>query len=297
MDTKEPLLRSDWAIYRGGAVFFEGTEDCALEDSFIDQVGGNAVFVNHYNRRITVRGCRIAKAGASGIGFFGDPQAARNPLFNYNQVNRSSRTSTARPVPKQQLSGRLPGGRLPDLSDRPRGKTDRRSADRSGPGHHHPPLLDLRHAARRHQHRRRLLGRARHRVLRRVRHREGNRRPRLVQLLGTRPVLAAQHRRGQRLGEGSPRTAAPRRRPSPSSWPTTAGAATTAGTSTSTTVHPSTSSPTTSACVAASRTAKATGVSSKTTSRSAPGCTRMSGMPRAATSSAVTSSGASISPH
>lgn len=88
MDTKEPLLRTDWAIYRGGAVFFEGTEDCALEDSFLDQVGGNAVFVNHYNRRVTVRGCHVARAGASGICFVGDPQAARNPLFNYAQVNR-----------------------------------------------------------------------------------------------------------------------------------------------------------------------------------------------------------------
>ena len=88
MDTREPLLRTDWAIYRGGAVFFEGTEDCALEDSFLDQLGGNAVFVNHYNRRVTVRGCQIAKAGASGVCFVGDPQAARNPLFNYSQVNK-----------------------------------------------------------------------------------------------------------------------------------------------------------------------------------------------------------------
>jgi len=88
MDTKEPLLRTDWAIYRGGAVFFEGSEDCALEDSFIDQVGGNAVFVNNYNRRVTIRGCQIAKSGASGVCFVGDQQAARNPLSNYNQVNR-----------------------------------------------------------------------------------------------------------------------------------------------------------------------------------------------------------------
>jgi len=88
MDTKEPLLRTDWAIYRGGAVFFEGAEDCALEDCYLDQVGGNAVFVNGYNRRVTIRGCQIAKAGASGVSFVGDPQAARNPLFNYNQVNK-----------------------------------------------------------------------------------------------------------------------------------------------------------------------------------------------------------------
>ncbi|MEO8616190.1 MAG: PDZ domain-containing protein, partial [Luteolibacter sp.] len=86
MDTREPLLRSDWAIYRGGAVFFNGAEDCALLDGFIDQVGGNAVFVNNYNRRVTIRGTQIAKAGASGICFVGDPQAARSPLFNYDRV-------------------------------------------------------------------------------------------------------------------------------------------------------------------------------------------------------------------
>jgi hypothetical protein len=88
METKEPLLRSDWAIYRGGAIFFQGTEDCTLENSFLDQVGGNAVFINDYNRRVAVRACRIAKAGASGVCFVGDPQAARNPLFNYSRVNK-----------------------------------------------------------------------------------------------------------------------------------------------------------------------------------------------------------------
>ena len=88
MDTREPLVRTDWSIYRGGAIFFNGAEDCALEDSFIDQVGGNAVFVNNYNRRVTIRGTQIAKAGASGICFIGDPQAVRSPLFNYYQTHQ-----------------------------------------------------------------------------------------------------------------------------------------------------------------------------------------------------------------
>ena len=88
MDTREPLLRSDWAIYRGGAILFNGAEDCAVEDSFIDQVGGNAIFVNNYNRRIAVRGTHIARAGANGICFVGDPQAARSPLFNYQQTHQ-----------------------------------------------------------------------------------------------------------------------------------------------------------------------------------------------------------------
>jgi hypothetical protein len=88
MDTKEPLLRTDWAIYRGGAIFFNGAEDCAVEDSFLDQLGGNAIFVNNYNRRIAIRGCHIVKAGANGVCFVGDPNAAHNPLFNYNQRNK-----------------------------------------------------------------------------------------------------------------------------------------------------------------------------------------------------------------
>jgi hypothetical protein len=79
MENKEPLVRSDWTTYRGGAVFFTGTEDCALEDCFLDQVGGNAVFVNGYNRRVVVRGCHIARAGGNGVAFVGDRDAARVP--------------------------------------------------------------------------------------------------------------------------------------------------------------------------------------------------------------------------
>ena len=85
METKEPLLRSDWTICRGGAVVFEGAEDCAIADCEFDQVGGNAVFVSNYNRRIAVRGTHIHGAGASGICFVGDPNSVRNPLFEYGQ--------------------------------------------------------------------------------------------------------------------------------------------------------------------------------------------------------------------
>lgn len=85
MENKEPLLRSDWTVYRGGAVVFEGAEDCAIEDCTFDQLGGNTVFVNHYNRRITVRRCLLKDSGANGVAFVGDPAAVRSPLFNYGQ--------------------------------------------------------------------------------------------------------------------------------------------------------------------------------------------------------------------
>ena len=86
MDTKEPLLRSDWTIYRGGALLLTGTEDISILDSLFDQVGGNAVFVNMYNRRALIRGCHIRDAGASGVLFVGDPDAVRDPLFEYSQT-------------------------------------------------------------------------------------------------------------------------------------------------------------------------------------------------------------------
>jgi hypothetical protein len=87
MDTKEPLLRSDWAIYRGGAFMLTGTEDVSILDCEFDQVGGNAIFVNKYNRRTLVRGCHIHDVGASGVCFVGDPGAVRNPLFEYREKN------------------------------------------------------------------------------------------------------------------------------------------------------------------------------------------------------------------
>jgi len=85
MDNKEPLLRSDWTVYRGGALSFTGTEDCAVENCNIEQVGGSAVFVNDYNRRLAIRGCDIPDAGGNGIAFVGDPKAVRSPLFEYGQ--------------------------------------------------------------------------------------------------------------------------------------------------------------------------------------------------------------------
>ena len=83
MDNREPLLRSDWTTYRGGAVVFRGAEDSAVEECDFDQLGGNAVFADGYNRRIAVRGCLVRECGANGIAFVGDPRAVRSPLFNY----------------------------------------------------------------------------------------------------------------------------------------------------------------------------------------------------------------------
>lgn len=80
MENREPMLRTDWTIYRGGAVLFNGTENSTIEDCDFDQLGGNSIFVNNYNRRLTVRGCLIREGGANGIAFVGDPRAVRNGI-------------------------------------------------------------------------------------------------------------------------------------------------------------------------------------------------------------------------
>jgi hypothetical protein len=81
METKVPLLRSDWTIARGGALFLNGTENCTIADCNIQQVGGNAIFVNMYNRHATIEHCWIHDIGASGICFVGDTHAQRSARF------------------------------------------------------------------------------------------------------------------------------------------------------------------------------------------------------------------------
>ena len=85
MDNKEPLLRSDWTIYRGGAVFANGAEDILIADCEFAQMGGNAIFVNKYNRRIHITGAHIYGTGASAVAFVGSPDAVRSPLFEYEE--------------------------------------------------------------------------------------------------------------------------------------------------------------------------------------------------------------------
>jgi hypothetical protein len=97
MENKEPLLRSDWTVYRGGAVVFNGAEGCKITDCEFDQVGGNAIFVNKYNRNLSFTGCYIHHVGANGIAFVGDPQSVRSPLFRYGNQDFSAIDRTPGP--------------------------------------------------------------------------------------------------------------------------------------------------------------------------------------------------------
>ncbi|TWU50595.1 hypothetical protein Poly51_38870 [Rubripirellula tenax] len=83
LDTREPLLQSDWTVYRGGAVHLRGTEHVAIEDCDFEELGGNAVFVDGYNRHAVIRGNLFRNNGASDVSFVGSFAAVRSPRFSY----------------------------------------------------------------------------------------------------------------------------------------------------------------------------------------------------------------------
>lgn len=83
MDTQEPLLRSDWTIYRGGTILLDGTENCKIADCIFEGIGGNAIMVSNYNKYDTITGCHIYNTGANAVCFIGDTKAVRSPSFGY----------------------------------------------------------------------------------------------------------------------------------------------------------------------------------------------------------------------
>lgn len=84
MKTREPLLRSDWAFYRGAAIGFENTMHCRLVNCRISNLGGNAVVFNNKNNGSSVDSSHIYNIGANAISFVGNPKAVRSASFQYD---------------------------------------------------------------------------------------------------------------------------------------------------------------------------------------------------------------------
>ncbi|MGN6369614.1 MAG: right-handed parallel beta-helix repeat-containing protein [Phycisphaerae bacterium] len=83
MQTKEPILRSDWCIARTAALFLENTANIKIENCTFENLGGNAIFLSNFNQHDSIEACHIHDIGASAIVFLGDPHSVRDPLFNY----------------------------------------------------------------------------------------------------------------------------------------------------------------------------------------------------------------------
>jgi len=94
MEVYEPLLRSDWTIYRGGALTIENAENITIEDCEFTNLGGNAIFVSRYNRSVEIVKNHIHECGATAISFVGDPTAVRSPSFQYGRFVQLSEMDT-----------------------------------------------------------------------------------------------------------------------------------------------------------------------------------------------------------
>jgi hypothetical protein len=91
LKTTEPLLRSDWMFYRGGAILSENAHRIVIRNNRFDELGGNAIVLSGHNRNVAIRGNEIYDIGASGIAFVGRPEAVRSPLFEYLQSQPTER--------------------------------------------------------------------------------------------------------------------------------------------------------------------------------------------------------------
>ena len=88
------MLRSDWAIYRQGALLIEGADGVNIVNWDFDTPGGNAIFINNYCQNITIYGNHIWGAGASVVYVVGSPNAVRSPSFKYREFVKCSKMDT-----------------------------------------------------------------------------------------------------------------------------------------------------------------------------------------------------------
>lgn len=102
MEDYEPLLRSDWTIYRGGAIFLEGTDNVTIKDCELSNLGGNVIFVSNYNKDAEITGNHIHDCGASAVSFVGSATAVRSPSFQYNKFVAYEKLDTVT-GPKNEL--------------------------------------------------------------------------------------------------------------------------------------------------------------------------------------------------
>ncbi|MFY0686451.1 MAG: PDZ domain-containing protein [Cyclobacteriaceae bacterium] len=92
----EQLLRSDWSIFRGGAIFIEGAENCVIEQCEFTNLGGNVIMVSGYNRNVNIQTNHIHDCGASAISIVGEASAVRSPSFTYREFVSLEQMDTVR---------------------------------------------------------------------------------------------------------------------------------------------------------------------------------------------------------
>jgi len=61
----------DWGLHRGGAIFMEGTHNCAVDNCTFERLDGNAIMVSGYNRNATVQDSEFSWLGHSAVAGWG----------------------------------------------------------------------------------------------------------------------------------------------------------------------------------------------------------------------------------
>ncbi|RMG02232.1 MAG: right-handed parallel beta-helix repeat-containing protein, partial [Planctomycetota bacterium] len=103
LEPYETRLRGDWAIARRAAVRFDGAADCSVVDCRFVHLGGNAVLLSNYNRRIEVADSLFTDIGDSGVLAVGNDDAVREL-----RVHRTYH------VPLDELTDLEPGPKSPN---------------------------------------------------------------------------------------------------------------------------------------------------------------------------------------
>lgn len=85
MKNKEPLLRSDWTVYRVGAVTIDGAAHIHIRKCVFSELGGNVIVYSNYNKQQLFSGNHIFNSGGNAVMFVGDPKAVRSPSFFYEE--------------------------------------------------------------------------------------------------------------------------------------------------------------------------------------------------------------------
>ncbi|SDS23138.1 Right handed beta helix region [Polaribacter sp. KT25b] len=85
-ETIEPLLRSDWCVYRGGAIHMRGTENIVIDHCSFKELGGNAVFVDSYSRNVQIKENIFQNNGSTDVNFVGSFAAVRDPSFSFQHL-------------------------------------------------------------------------------------------------------------------------------------------------------------------------------------------------------------------
>jgi len=90
MKTEEPLMRSDWRVYRQAAIYISHTQNVLLANNTFSLLGGNGIFVSYKNKNVAIKDNLLERLGASAILFVGGPDAVYNPLYNYGDTVNST---------------------------------------------------------------------------------------------------------------------------------------------------------------------------------------------------------------